>query len=379
MQRLASRWQPVREHLCYRPPDHEIVGRAKVRICNMLHMGVLGAIVSILIIAVKILNPEAGEMSALTPPRASELGIRFTSLTLSPGADRMAATDAAGHLSLRSLENDMSVERSLEFSGFARVAAFSPDRRFLAAGGIARGVAVWDLESPTSHAPNTIAPQILRAMRMAFSPDGQSLAVTTDLDGTIVLWDLDANRESMVLRHRSPVTSLAFSPDGRWLATGGRGDRSTELWDLETGERGVQLETGSGAVSALAFSPDGTLVASATYFDHHVALWETNTWHKRFVFDGHARPVSSIAFSPDGSLLATAGGDGVVRLWSPAAGRQRASLRGHGLCRLTVGFSPDGRTLVLATADEGLVHSWDVADLLAANHRHGTRRVPTAR
>ena len=55
-----------------------------------------------------------------------------------------------------------------------------------------------------------------------FSPDGQSLAITTDLDGTILLWDLATRRERMVDAHSLARESAAFSPDGRWLATAGR-------------------------------------------------------------------------------------------------------------------------------------------------------------
>jgi WD40 repeat protein len=185
--------------------------------------------------------------------------------------------------------------------------AFSVDGQLLAAAGKPSGICVWDLKSSRNKPAKVMMAPIQRATRLLFSPDGKSLAVTTDLDGTILLWDLAAQREHMVLHQPSPVTSIAFSPDGRWLATGGgRFDQSIFLWELYTGKPRALLEHGRGPAVALAFSPDGATLASANFPEHHVRLWDIETGRVRRVFADHTHSMNSVAFSPDGTLLATA-------------------------------------------------------------------------
>jgi WD40 repeat protein len=321
-------------------------------------------IVAALIALTELTGPEPVQRFARSRDGRDALGLRDMSLAFSPAGDQVATTSAAGRVTLRAFEGRQQFERSLNFPGYARVAAFSPDGRALAAAGIARGVYLWDLSSRPSQPATALPIPIRRAGRMMFSPDGRSLAVTTDLDGTIVLWDLTLGRERMGLRHPSPVKTIAFSPDSRRLATGGRDDRTILLWDLQTGCRRVLLEKGPGYTVALAFSPDGALLASAESSEHHVRLWDVDMGRERLVLAGHRRFVNSIAFSPDGSLLATAGTDGMVGLWTVATGHRRVRLDVQSNWLPTVMFSSDGRTLVVAAGDDDEIRLWYLADLL---------------
>jgi WD40 repeat protein len=81
------------------------------------------------------------------------------------------------------------------------------------------------------------------AFRLAFSPDGRSLAILTlDADwarGRLALWEARSGLMRWELPPSGPrVTALAFSPEGKVLATG-HADGSILLWDV-TGQRLAQ-------------------------------------------------------------------------------------------------------------------------------------------
>ena len=341
------------------------MGSSKLRIFDLR---LLGSIAVVLITVMTLANPEPAQKLAGSRIARGELGAQVMSFAISPTSSQIATTNTAGRVTLRAAETGWQIERLLDYPGYARAVAFSPDGRSLAAGGIEPGVCLWDLSSPKCEPTRTIVIPIQRAGYMFFSPDSQSLAITTDLDGTILLWDLAKQRERMVLHHPSPVMSIAFSPDGRRLATGGtKNDCSILLWDLETGSRQVLLEDGHGPAMALAFSPDGrpaglgqSLRASCPPLgpqDTSGASGVRGTWCS----------LNSVAFSPDGSLLATAGNDGTVGLWTVATGQREASLDGQATCLRTVAFSPDGRTLFLSSGNDDDLRLWDVAELLQAS------------
>lgn len=292
-----------------------------------------------------------------------KLGAQIVSMALSPTSILIATTNTAGRVTLRAKDSGWQSERFLDFPGYAKDVAFSPDGRFLAAVGYGPGICLWDLTASTRKPTETIGVPIELLNHVKFLPDGLSLVATSGFDGTIHLWKLATRQEWLVLHQPSPVTSISFSPDGRWLATGGIGSQVVILWDLRTGNKRVLLEDEWGTAVAVAFSPDGGLLASASNFDRNVRVWDLKIGGASWVLR-HARSVNSIAFSSDGALMATACNDGSVGLWAVATGQRRLSLDSQALSLRTVAFSPDGQTLVLATGDDDDIRSWDIAELL---------------
>jgi hypothetical protein len=96
-----------------------------------------------------------------------------------------------------------------------------------------------------------------RLVSMAVSPDGR-LLVTGDLEGRLVLWNLELNCLAKKLKHATRATSLAFSPDNAQLMAAAE-TRELRLWTLPDYDYGLRDARGAGSQEA-TFGPGGELV-----------------------------------------------------------------------------------------------------------------------
>ncbi len=135
---------------------------------------------------------------------------------------------------------------------------------------------------------------------LAFSHDGV-LAASSDGQGKLNIWDVEAGIVLDTLDVPAGVSSLTFSFDGDLLAvTSGDG---IQLW--QTGDWSL-LDSFSG--TAAAFSPDGDFLAAAARDDNEEVVFlrqigrESTSVAQRIAVSGNA-----LAFSPDGELLAVSG------------------------------------------------------------------------
>jgi hypothetical protein len=128
---------------------------------------------------------------------------------------------------------------------------------------------------------------------IAFTPDGKWIAAG-GWDATIKIW---ATEDGSLLRtiHDFSGHAAPFSPDGKWIAAGAD-DNSVRIWDAATGRILQSFLKHSQKVQTVAFSPDGSRLVSGGE-DRMLYIWDIATNELVRPLTGHTDKISSAAFS----------------------------------------------------------------------------------
>ncbi len=289
------------------------------------------------------------------------------------GADKTARTWDVG--------TGREIQKYLGHGGAIWSVAIAQNGRTVATGGAEQFVRIWDISNGQAIIPPiSLTGGATLTRSLAFSRDGRVLAGVTDrletdklrrTSGVVVLWEVPTGKELK----KMPATDkyahiyrLAFSPDGNTLALAT--SRGIALMDAGTmQERAFLKGQGGNGAWCLAFSPDGRFLATGGNRSHQgkdlpspVSIWDVEAVRETKVFDGHVGSISAVCFAPDGQTLASGGYDGTLRLWAVDSGRERAVLTSPAGRIRDVAFAPGGRTLAYC-GDNGTVRLVDVAKL----------------
>jgi WD40 repeat protein len=101
-------------------------------------------------------------------------------------------------------------------------------------------------------------------MSVAFSPDGQTLAVG-DGDGDLTLWNAATGQTIAELSESSAVNTLAFSPDGKQLAIAQRDNVELIAQDFINLPADDMEKLICGEVRQNMTPPEWTIDASGNY------------------------------------------------------------------------------------------------------------------
>ncbi len=194
---------------------------------------------------------------------------------------------------------------------------------------------------------------------LLFSPDGKTV-VSTSLDGTVTLWDVESETPRETLRgHSDSVRQPVFSPDGETLYTVSH-DGTAIAWDI-TGDRGLgrpftfthdrdvqhrRLRRPPGEVQ-----PRRRLIAVGLK-EEGIRLWDANdlTPGRRAAPEHRGRGQVTCLLAGRKNAGSRRPSSGQATIWDVAS----QSLRPWPVCRelgrlpCAVSFSPDGKTLATA-------------------------------
>jgi WD40 repeat protein/transcriptional regulator with XRE-family HTH domain len=197
---------------------------------------------------------------------------------------------------------------------------------------------------------------------LAFSPDNKVFA-SSSTDSTIKLWDINTGQCLRTLEgHTNEVWSIAFSHDNCTLASGSH-DCTIKLWNTHTGKCFKTLQEHTGWVFSVAFIPQcdinsGSVQLLSGSDDQTVKLWDIKTGQCLKTFQEHQNGIRSIALNPQGRILATGSEDCTVKLWNVQTGECFRTLEGHRSRVFSVAFSLQNN-LLASSGDDQTVKLWD--------------------
>ncbi len=294
------------------------------------------------------------------------------SLAYHPQGTGLATGSADGTLTVWDADTgDVIYDVANAHQSFIYALAYSPDGTRIATGGDDATVRVWDSE--TGERIAELPPADNWILRIAFSPDGNTLAYTTATQPGempfVTLWNV--GDEELIGRfptgHGGWVRDLTYSDDGTRLLTASY-DGTLRLWDAATGAPLSQPITGhANAVWDAVFIPDTTQAASVGR-GGKLLIHDLERPHP--LVQQHAQlphDLLTLAAAPDGAVIATAGGEtireqraGDIYLLR-ANGEQSAVLAGHQGAVLDLALAPGGVLLASSSVDE-TVRLWDISE-----------------
>ncbi len=286
---------------------------------------------------------------------------RVRGLLFSPDGNLLVSAGYDGKVNVWKTE-DWSLVRQFSKSATAASMAFSADGKFLALGDFGTKTTILQVSDWKE------VRSLGYAVSLAFSPHGQSLALSDGSEITLVRVS-DGQTLRILRGHADYVNYLAFSHDGKLLASASK-DKTIALWDPVGGRVLRTMTRHNAPVKVVLFSADDRQLISIGA-DRVVRFWRTADGIQIGQIEGDlAGPAYKIAVSPTGSLVAMTQ-DNQIQILNLADGKLVRTLTGHQAIVTDLEFSPDGKTLASSSCavellldescPQGEIRFWDLS------------------
>jgi RNA polymerase sigma factor (sigma-70 family) len=192
----------------------------------------------------------------------------------------------------------------------------------------------------------------------SLSPDGLWLAVNTNRDDTLAIWDVPSGKlvRSLTVKGVHQFHPVVFSSDSKRIAAvcAIGNERSVRVWDVSSGRELWQKHFATNyECGNLTLAPDGKRLLVS--FDG-MSCWDLASGRR--LWENKKFGPDSMVITPDDKIVSTALRMPVLDLAAgrPVAGNRLPPLDDGHTSRLTL--SPDGHTLLIST-DNGVI-VWDL-------------------
>ena len=194
--------------------------------------------------------------------------------------------------------------------------AFSPDGKWLAIGPYTPQSGVKLIDTTTGEVGRTLPGAVARTNALAWSSDGQKLALASTTDKTIRVWSVSDKKFLKAYEpEASKIFAVGFTASEKLLAAGAPASNGDGLaiFDVAAGEIIKTLKGHKELIEAATFSADVSLLASVGW-DAMVRVWNVENGEEVSVIKGHKKGVRAVAISSDGKRLASSN-EKEFKLW----------------------------------------------------------------
>jgi WD40 repeat protein len=274
-----------------------------------------------------------------------------SALVFSPDGSMLASTAICSRWYVRGTGKEVSEEeRSFDWISAGKDLS-ELDRR------IWTDVRCWELATKKEVGPLSVESGELIGS-LAWSPDGRFLAAGGGAGGTV--WETSSWK---AVRSLDGTIGVAYGSDGTLLAVSEGASGRVVVRDASDWKAIQTFETSRGHVGSPAFSLDGKRIAlvrlgeetGKPYWEGEVGVWDVETAGLIWRSQGHIAPVFTVVLDPEATHLFSAAGDGTIKRWEVGSGMEELSVRVNligGMQRSAL--SPDGRLVALGLDGGGV-------------------------